>query len=245
MPRKREWALASFLKSQWAIVVLTLMTFLIAYYLDYFKNRLDQQSLLIGASVTFAIVLIAMLIFALLARIQVKEDYEERYKTLEGFIQGQGLGNIISEQRLADIESKADEIWVFTHDMSNDIGVMYGHEHNKNLFETVKKNLHQGKKYIYFLPQTQKIYGSIHDFQKKHDYQTEQVRFCLIPAEEFHFLSETVVYDANTQNDEAIAVQWFPSNRMNYYIQLDSPHRNHLIGIGKTLMKKYQPVTHV
>ncbi len=228
----------SFIKSQWAIILLTLLTFLSAFYLDFMKEKLGGMNVLIGATTAFLIVLISMVIFALMARIQVKEDYEERYKILEAFIKGQGLGDIISERHLSEIERKAKDIWVFTHDMTNDIGVQEAKEQENVIFETVKKNLADGKVYTYFLPNTQKIHGSIVDFSDKHDYEKEQVSFCLIPPDEFHFVSEIAVYDAENEAPTQ-AVQWFPSNKMNYYIRMDEAHRNHIVGIGKMLLQKF------
>jgi len=222
-----------FIKSPLGMSLLSLLTFVTAFIIAYLEEKIGMLNIVYGAIVTLVIVIISMIIFANFSKISIKEEYKENNEILKGFITAQGLGDLISEHELTRLESQANLIWVFTLDLSNDIGIEQINKQNNEIFEAVKKNLQNGKEYIYFLPDEPTKYGAIEEFKKKHTYKQGQVKFCLIPIKEFHIVSEIVIYDKKT------AIQWFPSKNMNYYIRLDINYTMSIIGSGKLLLSKY------
>ena len=231
-------SIQNFIKSPVAIILLTLLTFISAFLLDFLEERIGVVDVIIGGISTLFITIIAMLLFAIFSRIQIKEDYDERYKVLEAFIKAQGLGAIISEQAVVEIEKNADSIWVFTYNMSNDIGVKDAKLQENKIVDVVSKNLKDGKQYTYFVPDSTKIHGAIKRFKEINKDYMKQVTFCMIPEKEFHFISEVVVYNADTDKIDQ-AIQWFPNNNMNYFIKLDENHTLHISGIGTKLLNEY------
>jgi hypothetical protein len=210
-----------------------MLTFLIAFIIGYLEEKVGMLNLIFGSIFTLIIISITMVIFANFSKLSIKDEYEENNEILKGFITAQGLGDLISEHELARLESQANSIWVFSLDLSNDIGIEGTNEQNNEIFEAVKKNLQDGKQYTYFIPDEPVKYGAIEEFKKKHTYEPNQVKFCLIPIKEFHIVSEIAIYDNST------AIQWFPSKNMNYYIKLDPNYMMNIIGSGKLLLSKY------
>jgi hypothetical protein len=223
----------NFIKSPKGSLALTLLVFAVAYFYEYFEDKLNKINIIYGAIFTIFIVIISIIIYANYSKLEIKEEYEKNNNILKAFIEGHGLGNIINEQELTRTEEKANDIWVFTLDLSNDTGDDINDKKDNKIYETVEKNLKKGKKYTYFLPDIRETYGAIEKFKSSHDFNEGQVKFCLIPPKEFHIVSETVVYDKKK------ALQWFPGSKINYYIKLDDKYRRNIVGSGKILMEKY------
>jgi len=222
-----------FFNSPLGMILLTLITFITAFFINSFEEKLGTTNLIIGSLFTISIIVISIIIYANFSRLEIQEAYEENNEVLKAFIKGQGLGDIVSEHELSRIESNAKSIWVFTLDLSNDIGIEKNNVQTNEIFETVKNNLENGIEYTYFIPDEPLKYGAIEKFKKLHNFKKNQVRFCFIPVKEFHIVSEIVIYD----NEQAM--QWFPSNEMNYYIRLDKNYTMNIVGSGQLLLDKY------
>ncbi len=230
------------LKHPWVITALTLSAFISAFFLDYLENTVGSTHMLIGALYTIAIVMIAMVIFSLFSRLEVRQEYTKQVDILKGFIEANGLGQIINELQLQAIERKTTSIWVFTLDLANDLGPSVKDGYGQVIFEAVKSNLKDGKRYTYFVPDTPKIHGAIEEYFDKHSFVEGQVTFCVIPFDQFHFISELVIYGAESSM-ETLAFQWFPSNKLNYYFKLDEAHRRDIVGVARQMLRKHPQIT--
>jgi hypothetical protein len=224
-----------FTKSTWGTSLLAILALFSALTYSYIEEIVGEKGVLIGGIFSVFTLVVIITISLTISKLEIKKDYQDNNDILKAFIEGHGLGDLISERELSDIESNANSIWVFTRDLSNDIGISSANIQDNAIFETVKKNLEAGKKYTYFIPDDPLKHGAIEEFRKLHTFNDEQVCFCLIPIREFHIVSEIAIYDKN------IAVQWFPSKKMNYYIRLDDIHRMGIAGSGKLLLSKYPP----
>lgn len=223
------------LKHPWIITTLTVCAFV---SVDYLQNAVGATHMLFGALYAVIIVAIAMVIFSIFSRLEVKQEYTKQVDILKGFIEANGLGQIINEHQLQGIEKSAESIWVFTLDMSNDLGASVKNKQTNVIFEAVKSNLKEGKRYTYFVPDTPKVHGAIEEYHDKHTFEKHQVSFCVVPFDEFHFISELVIYDAESTK-ETQAFEWFPSDNLNYYFKLDDDHRRNIVGVSKRLLRKY------
>lgn len=224
-----------FTESPWGASLLAILALLSALSYSYIEEIIGEKSVLIGGIFSVLTLVTIILISSTVSKLEIKKDYQDNNDILKAFIDGHGLGDLISERELGDIESKYNSIWVFTRDLSNDIGISSTNTQDNLIFKTVKENLKTNKKYTYFIPDSPHMHGAIEVFKERHNLNIEQVKFCLIPIKEFHIVSEIAVYD------EIYAVQWFPSKKMNYYIKLDDIHRMGIIGSGKILLTKYPP----
>ena len=222
-----------FIKSPLGATLLTFLSLITALTIAYLEDKVGADNLVVGGIFTLIIITISIVIFSSFSKLAIKEEYQENNEILKGFIKAQGLGDLISEHELSRIEAEAKSIWVFSLDLSNDIGIENLNEQNNEIFETVKKNLKQGIEYTYFLPDEPLKYGAIETFKKIHTYKKGQVKFCLVPVKEFHIVSEIAIYDGET------AIQWFPSKSINYYIRLDKNYMMSIMGSGKLLLSQY------
>lgn len=182
-----------------------------------------------------ALVVISLIFQGYLITTAVKKDFFDRIKDLEAFIENNGLDKIVSEKSLSLMESMADEIWVFTRDLKNDIG-FNDDIRTKEIFKSVKNNIKQGKKYTYFIPDNENIRAYVKEFKHKHKTVIEnQITFVFVEPNHYHFISEIAVYNPNNSTTYN-AVQWFPDNHVNYYMGFDKEHLNRIVGIGTWLL---------
>lgn len=199
--------ITEFISSPWGTFLLTILTLIVILAYSYIADK------------SVAIILILILILSTFSRLEIKEEYRENNEILKAFIKEQNLGNLITEKELSNIKTNAKSIWVFTRDLSNDIGI---------------SNSKEKKQYTYFIPDEPSKYNEIEEFKKLHKFTDDQVSFCLIPPREFHIVSEIVIYD------KKYAMQWFPSKKMNYFIRLNDTYKSGIISSGELLLNKYK-----
>lgn len=230
-----------FFKSPVFIAISTLLSLVFAAYISYIEDLLGAQNIALAATFTVLVCILAMAIYAYYANSKIEESFINKIKILENFIKANGMGDIINEEALSIIERNSEDIWVITNDLANDIGISNDHNIDAKIIDVVKENLHNNKRYVYFLPNTKLINGRINEYLNIHRnlFSDGQVKVCLIPYEEFHFVSEIVLYDVRNKNKKTTAVQWFPNKELNYYLMLDDHNRSHLVGILDIMLDKY------
>ena len=237
----KENKIMTFFKSSTFQSLATVLTFAIAFYIGYLQEVLGGLNLLIGASLTTFISLISVWIYSLYANQKLEENFIGKIGILEDFIKANGLGSIINEKTLSIWEASANGIWVVTPDLSNDVGISNDNDIDDYLIKTVHDNLLNGKKYTYFVPKSKLITGRLHEYIKKHKsaYKEDQVKFCFIPENQFHFINEIALYDVEFET-QTKAVQWFPNQNLNYYLELDDHNQSYLVGILKFMVEQYK-----
>ena len=228
--------LQKFFKTPAFSITTSALTIIVAYFISYLENNENGINLIISAAFVTAVAIGSIGIYSIYAN----EELEDKVEILKDFIKSYGLGSIINEKALMIWESSAKTIWVITLDLSNDIGIENDKKTDKKIVDIVKLNLKQGKKYVYFVPDTNKINGAIKEYKKIHSkcYKKGQVRFCIIPKEQFHFINEVILYDLE-EDAPTRAVQWFPNKELNYYLEIDKFYQLPLIGVLNNLIKKY------
>jgi hypothetical protein len=221
--------LEKFFKSPKGALLFAILAYLTAISITYLEDKINKKTLIISALFTVLIIIITIIIFSQYLKLEIKEEYKKNNDILKAFIEAHGLGDFISKDELHMLESEAESIWVFSLDLLNN-------EQNNSTEDLIQKNLNDGKNYIFFIPNTNE---NIKKFKQKYNYKEGQVKFCLIPPEEFHIVFKTVIYD------NKIAVQWFPSSKemnkknSNYYIKLDENYTMRIIGSAKLFLSKY------
>ena len=225
-----------FFKNPIFSIIASVLTLIVAYFTNYLENNVNGINLIIAAAFVTAIAILSMGIYSIYAN----QELEDKVEILKDFIKSYGLGSIINENTLTIWESAAKSIWIITLDLSNDIGIESDNKTDKKIVDVVNSNLKQGKKYIYFVPDTNKINGAIKEFKKIHSgcFKKGQVKFCIIPKNQFHFINEIVLYDVEGETLTR-AVQWFPNKQLNYYLEIDKFYQLPLIGILEHMKDVY------
>ena len=140
-----------FTKSPWGTSLLALLALLSALTYTYIEEIVGERGVMAGGIFAILTLITIIVISSTVSRLEVQEEYKANNDILKAFIEGHGLGDLISERELSGIESNANSIWVFTRDLSNDIGISYTNIQDNAIFETVKDNLKARKKYVYFI----------------------------------------------------------------------------------------------
>jgi hypothetical protein len=130
----------------------------------------------------------------------IKNGYEEQYLKIKATVD-----KLIQKQRFIDqgilnvIESEADEIWVITTKLANELA-------NKDLQRAVAKNLAEGKRYVYFLPHPEDKYfdhieRNLAAFKQLSLYRDHkgQVEFIRLPLDTQFLLDEVVIYNPDKE----------------------------------------------
>lgn len=180
-----------------------------------------------------------------------KEAYKKGLSLLEQIITCKGYSLIKNASKIGEIENQSDEVYIFTENLATDIGSeMISDEHeNKGLFANlVKSNIPFGKKYTYFVKNTQKNrdylqpYYDFH-FASSNKSYINNVSFYFIPENEFLFFSELYLYKDRTKND--VAFEWIPSigekgnEDKQFYLQLSSVQTQNINEIMCDIMISY------
>jgi len=218
----------------------TILALIIGFVIDFISNKIGDINLITAGVIVFLIAFFSALLGISAYSSYIDKQLEDKVEILKDFIKAYGLGNIINEKTLAIWESAANSIWVVTLDLSNDIGLDNSKNIDKEIVKIVSANLSKGKKYIYFVPNTKEIRGALLQYKKIHSkfYKKGQVKFCIIPESQFHFVNEIVLYDVK-ENTPTRAVQWFPNKKLNYYLEIDEYYQTHLIGILDYMIETY------
>jgi len=222
-------------------ILSTFAALIFGYLLNLLENKIGDFNLVISGGIVFLVAFLSASLGVITYSSYMDKLLEDKVEVLKSFIQSYGLGSIINEKTLTIWESTAKSIWVVTLDLVNDIGVSTnGQEIDREIVKTVSSNLKEGKHYIYFVPDIQEMKGAIEIYKQTHgdDYKNGQVKFCLIPENQFHFVNEIVLYDAKVKAKRR-AVQWFPNKKLNYYLEIDEHYQKFLIGVLKTLKETY------
>jgi hypothetical protein len=143
----------------------------------------------------------------------IKSGYEEQYLKIKATVD-----KLIQKQRFIDqsilnvIESEAEEIWVVTTKLANELA-------NEDLQRAVAKNLAEGKRYIYFLPDPndrdfKKVDRNLEKFKQLDLYKNHrgQVEFIRLPPDTQFLLDEVVIYNPEkpeTPHDPAHGINGF------------------------------------
>lgn len=179
------------------------------------------------------IIICTSIIFGISNRLASREMFDEKISDIKNIIVASNMSWLVNDKYVRVMENNASDIWVFTPDMSNDI--------NKDceVFSAVKSNLEDGKDYTYFVPRTTSINGAISKYKRLHKFGNDQVIFCLIPAENYFFYTEAVIYNVRSYDKRTIGIEWLPVSKLNYYVEMDESHTDNLVAVGETLLTKY------
>lgn len=151
------------------------------------------------------------------SEIDTKEEYKRGLDLIEQIISCKGYGLIKDAEAIEEIEDKADEIYIFSENITTDIPQTYVDEEfdNIGLFSgIVAQNIPNEKRYIYFLKDS-KVNRKYHKVYCKHHFKGENsqfkknVSFYLVPEDEFCFFSELYLYKDTKNHDTTF--EWIPS----------------------------------
>lgn len=224
-----------FFKNPKFAIATNILILLSAFIIDYFKDIVGTEHLLMSAILVMIIIFFSLYIHQLYSN----EEVNEQVQILKDFFASQGLDSIVSENKLSKIEQNAKDIWIVSMDLANDIGEEQVNKIDLSIFNTVVNNLKNNKNYIYFVSSSVAKKGHIHKYRKVHkDYLSKnQVKFCIVPDNRFHFTSEIAIYDIDMK--DSTAVQFFPNKELNYYLAIDEYHTMHITGVLNSLVKQY------
>ncbi len=206
---------------------------IVVYFpIEAILNKGDPIALSAAGASVMVLFILTMLVSAIFFRVGREVEIESKIVDMQDFINAQHMGWIVNERYVRSVEFNSRETWVFTQDLSNDLSA------DGEIFQSVKANLNQGHKYVYYLPDVASSYDVVSQYAALHSYTKGQVRFYLIPGSNYSFYTEVVVY--NVEDDERVAIEWLPQDDLNYYIAMDAKHTNYVTGIGRMYMKKFE-----
>ena len=210
----------------WIVLVISVLTILFNFLYEKVSNKNDE--------------------------IEIKEKYSNGISLVEQIITCKGYRLIKNANDLEMVEEESDEIYIFSENLITDIkkDIVDDKYENKGLFfDIVNQNIPKGKKYIYFLKDTQmnrkyyELYTKCH-FDNENDIYKKNISFYFIPENEFYFFSEIYLYKDTNSSD--MAFEWLPSigeqgrEDKQFYLQLSSEQVQNLNEIICELMISYK-----
>lgn len=219
----------------------SILTFVFAFYLSILQDQIGTYNLAIAATLTTFISILSIFIYSSYSKSNVEQEFDEKVVLLEDFIKASALGKIINEETLSKMEEQAEEIWIVSQSLINETREENQSKEHTMIYDIIKENLTNNKHYLYFLPDTKEVKGVINSFKKIYNsvMKPEQVEFCLIPVDEFHFINDIIVYDVTKLSKKTEALFSLPNDKLFYYYALDQIAKEKLIGTLELLKEKY------
>ena len=174
-----------------------------------------------------------------------KDSFKDKLELLNSIIKNTDHENIITLDKLKDIELESNNIHVFSQDIYRDIKDNGQLSHNlKNIstfYETVSKNIKEKKSYYYFLKKDANYRHSLISFFTSHE-NHDNINFCIIPSEKYYFYDEVYLYE---KNGKYRAFEFLPSisneeEQRLFYLELDPLQVERLQLIKENLYSKYE-----
>lgn len=256
-----------------AALIFLLVTLLLPLTFDNMKEMSseDVHSLtLFFSSRAFVFVsligLASILVYAFIDKYLDSSDTRKTIKDLKDvtaivnhMIASKGLNNIVNEAIVSAEESQSSEIIIITEDLLTDINKDYESVYGKNkmvgkFYDAVSNNMKAGKQYTYLIKLDSNTYNFISEHMKSHyDYllkegytNIKEPKFVLIPALNYHFFSQIIIYQ-----DRNKAYEWLPSidtddkikmDDQNYYLELGTEQKKILERIVQNISHDYKYV---
>jgi len=174
----------------------SLVGLIISLLLSYVIGSYDLKLLLIYISSTFLLVIVCVIFSLLLSKDKYEKNIYKLMDTMRGiFTMAEGR-MIIDNKHLKYIEQDADEIWVLTKTLENDITQI-------DITEAVKKNLLNGKRYFYFIPNPEtnlQIQNNKRKYVEKFSEFQDNFTFVSLPEDILFVFDEIVIFNPNRKN---------------------------------------------
>ncbi len=151
--------------------------------------------------------------------VKTNEEYSRSLNLIEHIFSCKGYNLIKNAKEIENIENSSDEIYIFSENLITDIPQsedINGHYDNSGLFfDVVSKNIPNGKKYIYFLKDTEINRNFQISYYKNHfnnplkEEFKKNITFYFINESDFCFFSEIYLYKIKGAKDRSF--EWIPS----------------------------------
>lgn len=148
----------------------------------------------------------------------------------------------IDQNLLGLIEKQAQNIWVITTELANEINDI-------DLQKAVEENLSNGKRYTYFIPHPESVHYEalsrrIPQFKQLDLYKkfNENISFIHLPRETLFLLKEVVIY--NPEKDEITGNETEGINGFTYYESHDEDNKQLHMKIEGDLLKNLANTLH-
>ena len=213
-----------------------LSSYAIAFIYDYLS---ENQ----GGDFPFGILYAFWALVILSIIIAVMQYRYSGYKKAQGYIHELGEKNkknnydwVVNQEHIARAENNSDEIWVFAQELT--FAIMP----ETQIFKGLAQNLKRGAQYRFYMPDNPHVHKIIADFHRLHDFKGGQVRFFLIPNDEFVFNSIISIYGM-AGHETPVAIEFIPNKSVTVWAEMDDFFTAEMIRIGKILADKYPQST--
>jgi nucleoside 2-deoxyribosyltransferase len=160
----------------------------------------------------------------------IKDGFQATFK----YTDVEALANVFTpEGVVTEYEDNAEEIWIATTKLDKDIK-------DPEIKDVVRKNLENGKKYIYFIPKTTHVNRNIGIFKKEFKDYHNQYHFVILPKESIPLFEEIAIYNPNaddTENIRGLSMTTIDDREAFVYVRLSISQVKRYVEKLKKLMK--------
>ena len=218
------------------IAFAVLSSYAIAFIYDYLSENGGGEFPFGILYAFWALVVLSIIIAVMQFRYKGYKKAQNYILELEEIIEKNNYDWVVNQEHIARAEYNSDEIWVFAQELT--FAIMPETE----IFKGLANNLKRGAQYRFYMPDNPHVHKIIADFHRLHDFESSQVRFFLIPNDEFVFNSIISVYGM-APHETAVAIEFIPNKSVTVWAEMDAFFTAEMIRIGKVLAAKYQEST--
>jgi hypothetical protein len=212
------------------LVVIFLVIFM-AFVMQQARNIASMENIAIAVTLVFMLFVVLMSVLSNALNLHRQEYLDDKIADLKNIILGSNLSWLVNEKYVSAVERESETSWVFSPFMMNDLQL------TENV-KTLEENLQKGRKYVFFTADRPRNHKAMADFDRKFDYDEGQVKFYFVPASDFLFVSDMMVFNVGEEKERGI--EKLPVVNMQYHMEMDQLHTDRLIGIGRMFTERYK-----
>ncbi|MAF30696.1 MAG: hypothetical protein CMF60_00625 [Magnetococcales bacterium] len=211
-------------------ILLVFSVIFMAFIMQQARNVASLENIAIALSFVLLTVFITQTILAQSLKIHRQEYLDDKISDLKNIIVGSNLSWLVNEKYVSAVEAESETTWIFSPFMMNDVQL------NENI-DTLTANLKKGCRYIFFTADRPRNHKAFADFKRRIKFENGQVQVYFIPASDFLFVTDMMVFGVGGERERAI--EKLPVVESQFHMEMDKLHTDRIIGIGRMFMERY------
>lgn len=211
-------------------LLLVFSVIFMAFIMQQARNIASIENIAVALCFILLVVFITQLVLAQSLKIHRQEYLDDKISDLKNIIVGSNLSWLVNEKYVSAVEAESEKTWIFSPFLMNDVQL------NENI-DTLTSNIKKGCQYIFFTADRPRNHKAFADFKRRIKFKEGQVKVYFIPASDFLFVTDMMVFGVDGERERAI--EKLPVVQSQFHMEMDKLHTDRIIGIGRMFMDRF------
>lgn len=222
--------LTTVIKHPMVNLLLVFSVIFLAFIMQQARNVASMENVSIALCFILVVIFLTQTILAQSLKLHRQEYLDDKISDLKNIIVGSNLSWLVNEKYVSAVEAESETTWIFSPFMMNDVQL------NENI-DTLTANLKKGCTYTFFTADRPRNHKALADFKRRIKFDEGQVKVYFIPASDFLFVTDMMVFGVGGERERAI--EKLPVVESQFHMEMDKLHTDRIIGIGRMFMERF------